>query len=526
MNENMYQNNELTPIYSAIEKTEMGPKQESELVRNILSDFSNFGFISILYGIFYCFCLFENSGGITSPLWAIASFAYFVYAIKHFQITLHKSVYFYGAAIVLLGISNCLTTSEPIRFFNYIAIFLLLLLFVIKHFYIQTNWNVLHYFGAILCTVFGSLECFGGFFKSFSMFYKAHKTEKSNPVFKQIFIGLFISIPLLLVTGSLLISADAIFASVMIDSLFDHIVIPGKFIKIIFMTAVGIIAPYSIFLFLAKQEFTDEKPANKNGEAVIAITFCSTLTLLYLVFCFIQIRYLFFGQAKLSLPEGYTYAEYARQGFFQLLFVSILNLCLVTFCLHFYKDNKLLKGILTVISLCTFIMIASSALRMILYIKAYQLTFLRVLVLWALLVIFLLMCGVIFYTFREEFPLFSYGVIVISCLYIALSLSRPDTYIASYNIAKAQTASAEKIDFSYLYELSTDAAPILAKHGYLPSSKLENKTENAAYNTISEADCLNECEYYRKHIFKDYEEMGIREFNFSIYQAKKAITTE
>ena len=61
------------------------------------------------------------------------------------------------------------------------------------------------------------------------------------------------------------------------------------------------------------------------------------------LFSGIQIFGLFLG--KMQLPEGYTYAQYAREGFFQLLAVSILNLILVLVCLSFFRESKVLKVI-------------------------------------------------------------------------------------------------------------------------------------------------------------------------------------
>ena len=39
-----------------------------------------------------------------------------------------------------------------------------------------------------------------------------------------------------------------------------------------------------------------------------------------------------------------TYAGYARQGFFQLLFVALLNLVMVLLCLKYFRRSKLLNG--------------------------------------------------------------------------------------------------------------------------------------------------------------------------------------
>ena len=54
---------------------------------------------------------------------------------------------------------------------------------------------------------------------------------------------------------------------------------------------------------------------------------------------------------------------------------------------------------LSLISLCTFIMIFASAYRMALYVDAYGLTFLRLYVMWALVVIGLAMTGTLVYIF-------------------------------------------------------------------------------------------------------------------------------
>ena len=82
--------------------------------------------------------------------------------------------------------------------------------------------------------------------------------------------------------------------------------------------------------------------------------------------------------------DGMTYSEYAREGFFQLLAVSFFNLVLVLAVLNYFKRHPVLTGCLAVISLCTGILLGSSAFRMCLYVAAYGLTFLRLGVLWFL----------------------------------------------------------------------------------------------------------------------------------------------
>ena len=532
MNENLYPNSDLSPVSPIQEKIQTYHLEEPVYAEKVLADFKGIGFLSIAYGLFYCFCLYQNGHGITSPLWVIATIAYYVFAMKRLEIPFVKSTLFYAVSAVILGISNCLTDSAPLHFFNYTAILLLMFLVLMKHFYVMPDCNIGQYLLGLICTTFGSIGCLDGLFKSFFRFRKTNK-EESNPLVRNILLGMCISVPLLFVVVLLLTCADAVFCELIFDSFLSKIVVPKNLAGIVFMILFGTFACHSILLYLARQQFKTDTKNVKTGEPVIAITFCLMLTIVYLLFCFIQVKYLFFGLGESSLPEGYTFASYARQGFFQLLFVCIINLCLVLFCLGHYKENKLLKGILTVISLCTFIMIASSAYRMILYINAYQLTFLRVIVLWALAVIFLLMCGVIVYTYQPTFPLFTYGVGIVTCFYIVLSLSRPDTYIANFNLTQIEQNKDVYLDTEYLYNLSLDAAPILAAHGFLDTDSIRNLdetiyTSDDVYEYYYEDDSpsdliLRRAADYKENIKNTYKEMTARSFNFSTYRAYQSL---
>jgi len=129
-------------------------------------------------------------------------------------------------------------------------------------------------------------------------------------------------------------------------------------------------------------------------------------------------------------------------------------------------------------SMCTFIMIASSAMRMVLYIRTYHLTFLRILVLWSLLVLSALFAGVIANLYQKKFSLFRYSMVVVTVCYLGLSFAHPDYWIAKYNVA--QEGRWIPVDKHYLRELSADAAPVLVP--YFRPEKAEHQwdTEDAA----------------------------------------------
>ena len=120
---------------------------------------------------------------------------------------------------------------------------------------------------------------------------------------------------------------------------------------------------------------------------------------------------------KLALPINYTYAEYAREGFFQLLFVSIINLLLIIIYLHIMPDNNIIKILLTIVSICTYIMIISSSYRMYLYINEYDLTHLRFFVCVALVFIFLILTGAMINTYNHKFSFSKYSLLIFMIIY-------------------------------------------------------------------------------------------------------------
>lgn len=522
MNENNYPNISVPQVETVIKKeeTERLLAGENNTVKEILVHFEFFGIISILYGFFYCFCLYKNTSGITMPVFTAGTFAYFISCMKKLGIPLKKDAWFYIVSSCLLGISNCLTSSWVLIFFNYIGIMFLLAGFLIHHFYEDREWHFGKQAASMISAFFGMLACLHYLPRGFS-YYKKKKesvSEKDSKG-KYIWLGVLIAIPLLMVVCALLASADAVFRSVF-QSIFQGIVLPTNLIGMVITIILGILGSYGLLIWLSKKQLQETCTDRRTLEPLIAITFTSLLTVIYLIFSIIQILYLFMG--NMELPSGYTYASYAREGFFQLLFVCFINLGIVLICAERFRDNVLLKIILTVFSTCTYIMIASSAMRMILYVAAYYLTFLRVLVLWTLAVLALLLTGILVSIYKESFPLFRYCMVAVTICYLIFSLAKPDYFIAKYNLSKAiasymQTSGDKELDSfeegyldeNYLFNhLSFDAAPAMEEAG-LFDQKGKRKILD------------NRLDIYSIKIKDATENMGLRRFNFSRYRALK-----
>lgn len=480
-------------------------KDDPPLIKAMVDNFSTFGVGSILYGLFFCFCMYQNFMAVTSVLLCTATIGYVLFCFKKLSIKTDNKKWFFIISICLLGLSNMLTDSWILGFLNYTGIILLFFCFLLRHFYDTKEWDFSKFCGALLHTITFSIGRLNYPFKSFQQYLKAHQKRKNTKIY-YIFLGILIAIPLLLVVCSLLLSADVVFRSFsdrLFSSLFENIDF-GTIFAVVFTICFGMFASYCILIELAFQDVNPVMENKKTMEPIIAITFSSILTVIYLCFSIIQIAYLFIGNMK--LPDGYTYAAYARQGFFQLLFVCLINLVLVLFCQKHYRENKVLKIILTIICGCTYIMIASSTMRMLLYIESYQLTFLRIFVLVALLTLAICLTGVVISIYKSSFPLFSFMTVTVTVCYLLFSLARPDAITAAYNCQQ------ENADVYYLSDLSLDAVPALEKAGMFDA---DSPLSGEAHNWI--------LQNFRTAARERGRNMGPREFNLSVYRAYRIL---
>ena len=520
--DNPYLNNpDPNTPYTAQSKPYETKQEDNIYTKRLKEHFSFFGIGSMIYAFFYTFCLYKNASGITYPFFVAGTLCYFFFSMQKLGVPYKKDSIFYIVSIVLLGISNCLTNSPQILFMNKCGIFLLGFLLMIHTVYMDKSWNFPKYFTAIAQMIGTVFVCIFRPCSDMISYFDARKKEKDGKksFFLPVLIGIVVTIPVLLFMTMLLASADAVFADIF-SRILESINI-GTVFGTIFMAILVFFVSYAVYAALGMKNVKEEVTDHRTLEPIIAIIVTAALSVLYLMFSVIQILYLFIG--NMQLPDGYTYSSYAREGFFQLLMVCILNLILVLVCLYLFRENKVLKVILTIISGCTFIMILSSALRMLMYINRYNLTFLRIFVLWSLAVIFLLIAGVTVFIYMNRFPLFTYSMIVVTVFYIGLSFARPDYWIAKYNLDPEHIEYLNDYDTrdsgNYLGRLSADAASILL-------NEKNNPYLAQHHDLFNEENTYDELSWLRRYYYKIEdlsEDMHIRNFNFSIYRAGKYI---
>ncbi len=191
----------------------------------------------------------------------------------------------------------------------------------------------------------------------------------------------------------------------------------------------------------------------------------AALDLLFATFVLVQLAVLFGGHRRILTGQGLTYAQYAREGFGQLLAVTVLTLVVVAVTVRIAPlatrfDRALIRGLLGMLCLLALVVVASAVHRMSLYEQAYGFTRLRLagtaieLFLGAVLILVLIV-GV------RQVPLVPAVVVVGMAGLLGLAALNPDAYIAERNIDRYERTG--KIDLDYLSRLSADAVPALVR---------------------------------------------------------------
>ena len=517
---------------------------DSPLLQYMKEHFTWFGKTACLFGLIYTFCLFDNPAGVTFPAAVAAVILFSVLWLGKAGIPWKRGLFFYFAGMLLLGISTCMTANAWIHLFNRVGILLLFCTGMLHQMYEDSRWS----FSANLKQLlFFAGTCFVSLFKPFEhMLYSIskHKAASSEEALQKranlkkkapaVLTGAAIAALFLLCVMPLLIGSDPVFASYFrIRITIPDIPDLTTAVRICWSFLSGFFMLYVFFAALFRQNL--KSPTQKEGSganALIGITFTMTLAFIYVIYSGIQILFLFLRR---GLPDGMTYSQYAHQGFWQLLAVSLINLVTVMVCIQVFETRRALNVLLLVISVCTCVMTLSAAYRMLLYVGVYHLTFLRILVLWFLGVLTLIMGGVMVSIFRQAFPLFRYTVTVVTCCYLVFSFAGVDRIIASYNLRHMEQITWQDVNY-LLHNLSVDAAPYVAQMAdikmktyiyteddryYYRDEPYEFKCQEdlSKFETIGEY-LESQFEFYMEGIY-EFRKPNLREWNFAEARAWK-----
>ncbi|WP_258573382.1 DUF4153 domain-containing protein [Streptomyces sp. KM273126] len=286
--------------------------------------------------------------------------------------------------------------------------------------------------------------------------------ERLGPVLR----ALAVAAVLVLVFGALFAGADAAFADLLGALVPDTSVADGPWRVLLF--ALGLVGALAAARTAAAPVHWDqvEVPEGRARGRVEWALPLIVLIVLFAVFNAVQLAVLFGGYDAVLQKTGQTYAEYARQGFWQLLLATLLTLLVIVLALRWAPrtrsgDRTLVRSVLGTLCALTLVVVASAVRRMDMYVEAYGLTRLRISVLavelWlGLVIVFILAAGVwgARWLPRAVAASAAAGVLV-------FGLVSPDGLIAERNVQRYEDTG--RFDLDYARGLSADAVPALDK---------------------------------------------------------------
>ena len=300
------------------------------------------------------------------------------------------------------------------------------------------------------------------------------KGEGAWRTLRSILRGLLLAAPVLIVFVSLLTAADAIFAQELrnffdlfsLDKLGEYFFRSLYVLILAYLLAGGLL--YALFYSQKEKVSNLEKPWLKPFlgwlEACIVL---GSVNLLFALFVVVQFKYFFGGRANITL-EGFTYAEYARRGFGELVVVALLSLLLfLALSLVTRRESRLPRSVFSGLGLVLVgllgVMLVAAFQRLLLYETAYGFSRMRtyphIFMLW--LGVLLLATALLEVSGRLRY--FALAALLTAIGFGAtLNLLNVDALIVNRNVERA--VQGYELDRYYLADLSPDAVPALFEH--------------------------------------------------------------
>ena len=254
---------------------------------------------------------------------------------RHQGIQPARSIYWLLIPLVFFTVMTVVRAEPTTIFFNVLAI--LVILGIIARSFQGGKWWEYRFADYIQGAFMLGVE---SLFRQIAVFTSQPKPERAEGKPREglrkslsVLRGLLIALPIVLIFAAMLAEADPIFGDAF-ENFLDIFDIEnlGEYIFRSILICILAYILLGIFMHAFYKDHDAELDTEKRWlprflgitETIIVL---GSVNLLFLAFVSIQFQYFFGGETMISI-HGYTYAEYARRGFGELVTVAVFSLLL------------------------------------------------------------------------------------------------------------------------------------------------------------------------------------------------------
>ena len=301
--------------------------------------------------------------------------------------------------------------------------------------------------------------------------------EGKKKVTGKILLGVLFAALALMIILPLMISGDQAF-SVLFNKFIDiEITIDTVMQTVLFVIVTLYSFGFIYFVYHKKKEkntVAEELKMQLNEKdpntfAYTLLTFLIVIGVVFLSFALVQILYLF-AKINASLPSDFSYAEYARSGFFQVWILTVINMAIILAAENKSRAITIVKAkvfhiLFSLYVVINFAMTASAFYKMMMYENAYgSNAFARLLVFVILILQTIVLLMLMYKIWIKSFHFFKVALILTLVFFIGVNYMNIDAIVAHRNLARYE--ATQELDVDYLFEsLSDDALKVLYDYG-------------------------------------------------------------
>ena len=329
-----------------------------------------------------------------------------------------------------------------------------------------------------------------------------------------ILVGLSVAVIPTLVVG-LLLSYDKGFSSLM-NNIWKTIFSAEEIFRQLRNIGLGILMGALMFgAVLAGQHRKEKKAASEECDAAtltalpkgdgahvfpVAMVAAALTPILALYVVFFISQWDYYVSAFTGIrPEALTFSDYAREGFFQLLAVSVIN-ALMSLCAAVFikrrpfdpsrpranRAHPVTRIYMGAMALSTIILIATAVAKMLLYVNTYGMTHKRTYATWLMLLLAVCFAVVLLRQFFGRINLTGTLLTVFLVFFLAISVVNVDGLIMKYNVDAALDGNLRTMQGDVLEDCGySGVLPALefmeaTEDGYTPADPVDFSEEQLA----------------------------------------------